>query len=338
MRPVYISGMGCTIPEERLTNEQLVAALDTSEDWIDAHTGILERRRAPAEVDTSDLGVAATRRALEARGWQGEELELLVCATCTPDAQVPSTAALIGNKLGIDPVSFDLNAACSGFVFGLAAAGSMLAQLGFGRAALCNAEKFTKVTDYQDRGSAVFFGDSAATVLLQAEPPERGFEIVDLLLASRNDGVEHVRVPIGGYFRQDGRKVKDCAICGFFDSASEILDRNQLAPSQLRAFVGHQANFRLLEQIAKGLGLTDEQHWHNVRWVGNQGSAGVVTTFCTKVEEQASSFVPGDLFLLTVFGAGYTSGSVLLRWLDQRADARAGAPAALRLSPPPTAH
>jgi 3-oxoacyl-[acyl-carrier-protein] synthase III len=314
MTPVYISGLGCAIPAGRLTNRDLAAAVDTTEEWIDVHTGILERRCAPADVDSSDLGAAATQTALESAGWHAADLEMLVCATCTPDRLVPSTASIIGRKLGVDPVCFDLNAACSGFVFGLAAASSMAVNLGLRQVALCNAEKFTKVTNYQDRASAIFFGDSAATVLLQTEEPAAGFEIVDIVLASLNEGAGYVEVPVGGYFRQEGRKVKEYALSGFYDSAGAMLDRHHLKASDLRAFVGHQANYRLLEQVARGLGLSDEQHWHNVRLVGNQGSAGVITTFCTKVEEQAQTFHSGDLFLLTVFGAGFTHGSALLRW------------------------
>ncbi|HRC87236.1 MAG TPA: ketoacyl-ACP synthase III [Thermoanaerobaculia bacterium] len=317
MMPIYIAGMGCSIPKERLTNQELIKTLDTSEEWIEAHTGILERRRANTEVDTSDLGVDATRSALAAARWPREELELLICATCTPDTQVPSTAALIGRKLGIDPICFDLNAACSGFVFGLATAASMMAHMGFRRAALCNAEKFTKVTDYQDRRSAIFFGDSSATVLLERERPAVGFEIVDLALASCNEGTEYVQIPLGGYFVQDGRKVKDYALRHFYRSASEILERNDVRPKDLRAFVGHQANLRLLEQVVNRLGLSEEQHWSNVRWIGNQGSAGVITTFCTRVAQRATQLDKGDLFLLTVFGAGFTSGSVLLRWVGE---------------------
>lgn len=314
----YISGTGSCVPGEVVTNAHLIERVATNEAWILSHTGIRERRRAPAAWDTSDLGAAATRTALERAGWAPGELELLVCATSTPDTLIPATASWIGQKLEIDPIAFDVNAACSGFVYGLATATSLMASFGYRRAALCTAEKYTRVTDYDDRSTCIFFGDSATTVLLQPDEPAVGFEIVDLSMENANEGAAFVSTPVGGTFRQDGRRVKEFALKSFEKSARQMLGRHGLGVAELKAFCGHQANLRVLEEVAGRLGVRADQHWYNVDTCGNQGAAGVVTAFCTEVERREAELADGDLFLLTVFGSGFTYGSVLLKRVDVR--------------------
>jgi 3-oxoacyl-[acyl-carrier-protein] synthase-3 len=314
----FLCGTGYCVPAEVITNADLIRRVPTNEDWILSHTGIRERRAAPQGHDTSDLGAAATRHALERAGWDPKRLQLLVCATSTPDRLIPATANYIGQKLGIDPIAFDVNAACSGFVYGLAVARGLVETLGLERAALCTAEKYTRVTDYDDRATCIFFGDSAATVLLCKARPKVGFEIVDLLMENINEGADFVTTPIGGTFRQDGRRVKEYALRSFEKSARDLLGRNGLAVGDLRAFCGHQANLRVLEEVGSRLGVRPERHWHNVETCGNQGAAGVITAFTTALDAQQASVRDGDLFLLTVFGSGFTTGSVLLRRIDAR--------------------
>jgi len=314
----YICGTGTAVPSEVVTNAALMARVDTNEAWILSHTGIRERRRAAKDVDTSDLGAAATRAALAAQGWDPASLQLLICATSTPDTLIPATASWIGRKLGINPVSFDVNAACSGFVYGLAVATSLMKTAGYTRAALCTAEKYTRVTDYDDRNTCIFFGDSAATVLLAPDRPKVGFEIVDISMENANDGAEFVSTPIGGTFRQDGRRVKEYALRSFEKSARGMLARHGIGVGSLKAFCGHQANLRVLEEVAGRLGVSAAQHWYNVDTCGNQGAAGVITAFCTAADSRAAELKDGDLFLLTVFGSGFTYGSALLRRVDAR--------------------
>ncbi len=315
---MYVAETGYHLPEERVTNADLVARVDTSEDWILGHVGITERRRAPSDEDTSDLGVRATKAALARAGWSGDELDLLVCATSTPDRLIPSTATIIGKKMGIDPVSFDVNAACSGFVYGLSTACALASFHGYERAAVTVAEKYTRITDYDDRATCIFFGDGAATVLLQKEEPEVGFEVLDTSLKNLNEGADCVTTPLAGYFHQDGRTVKRYAVNSLHESAEQMLGRHGLLISDIRYFTGHQANLTLLEEVGKLIGLSPEQHWFNVDLCGNQGGAGVGTTFCSKAEAHADELEDGDLFLLTVFGAGFTMGSALLRRVDTR--------------------
>lgn len=312
----YLCGLGTFVPPDVITNADIIARVETSEDWILSHTGVRERRRAPAGWNTSDLGAAATRDALERAGWNPRELELLICATSTPDRLIPATASYIGQKLGIDPIAFDVNAACSGFVYGLATARAMMQSFGYRRAALCTAEMYTRVTDYDDRSTCIFFGDSATTVLLTPERPAVGFEVLDLTMGNVNEGADFVTTPVGGTFRQDGRRVKEYALRCFEASARDMLGRHGLEPQQLRAFCGHQANLRVLEEVAQRLGVRSEQHWHNVSTCGNQGAAGVITAFCAGLAEHEAEVRDGDLFLLTVFGSGFTYGSVLLRRID----------------------
>ena len=310
--------MGYYHPERRVTNWDLTERMDTSDEWIRDHTGIRERRYADDDVDTSDLGVVATHRALENARLHPGELDVLICATSTPDALIPSTASYIANKLHLQATAFDVNAACSGFIYGLAVADGLVSGQREGRVALCAAEKYTRVIDPHDRANSIFWGDGAGTVVLQPERPVLGIEVVDVSLANHNEGADLVRIPIGGHFEMDGRAVKKIAFEGLVSSATGILERNHLGPGDLRGFVCHQANLRMIEALADRLGIDSERHWHNVELFGNQGAAGVLTAFCAGIEERADELMDGDLFLLTVYGSGFTGGSALLRWVDGR--------------------
>lgn len=317
-KPVYIAGSGHFFPEPTLTNADLEGFLDTTDAWILAHTGIRERRRAPIGMDTSDLGVRAVTSALQRTSWRAEDLQLLVCSTSTPDQFTPSTASYIGHKLSIDPVAFDVGAACSGFVYGLSVAQAMMLADGYGKVAVCAAEKFTKVTDYTDRSTAILFGDGAACVLLQPDVPEVGFEIVDVRLRNEHVGANLVVTPTRGYFRQVGKEVVKYALAGMRDQALDMLARHGLATADIRGFIFHQANLRILEQVAAAVGVEDEQHWHDVEWAGNQSSAGVATTLCDRIEHHSDELRHGDLVMMTTYGSGFTSGCALLRRIDRR--------------------
>lgn len=315
-QPTYITGMGYHHPERVVDNAHFEANLDTTDAWIRERTGIIERRYADETVDTSDLGAIATRRALHDAGWNADYVDLLVCATSTPDALIPSTACYIANKLGMPSIAFDVNAACSGFVYGLATAQGMMAAQGAQHVILCAAEKYSRVTDQTDRANAIFWGDAAASVALQAERPERGMEVVDILLKNRNEGADLVRTPIGGYFTMVGNRVKTIASDGMAGNVTELLERNGLEPADLRALVAHQANLRLVEKLAASFDIDDTRHWTNVEKFGNQGAAGAVTSLMQGIESTNGDLRDGDLFLMVVYGSGFTGGSVLLRWVD----------------------
>jgi 3-oxoacyl-[acyl-carrier-protein] synthase-3 len=307
----FIAGSGYHHPEPRLTNADLERLVDTSDEWIMRHTGIRERRRAPDGVDTSDLAVAATKRALDRSGIAGGDLDALICATSTPDCLAPATASYVCNKMGVRALAFDLNASCSGFVYGLAVAQGLMEAHGLDCVALCAAEKYTRVIDYDDRRFAIFFGDGAGTVILKRERPAAGAEIVDVRLSSRNEGAELAVTPVKGFFSMDGPAIKPIATDLLVSSAREMLDRHGLRISDLSAFMAHQMNYRLLEDLVAELGVSEDQHWHNVELAGNHGGAGIVTTLCAGLER--NTLRDGDLLLLTVVGSGFTAGSALLR-------------------------
>jgi 3-oxoacyl-[acyl-carrier-protein] synthase-3 len=313
----FINGLAYHPPAQRVTYFDLMERMDTSDEWIRDHTGIRERRYAPADMNTSDLGAISTRDALQDAGVDPAELEALICVTSTPDCLIPSTASYIANKLGLtSTTAFDVNAACSGFVYGLAVAQALMHSQGHSRIALCAAEKYTRVIDPHDRANSIFWGDAAGTIVLQPERPVIGLELVDLTLSNYNEDADFVRIPVGGCFEMKGRAVKEIAFEGLVASATQMLERHELGPEDLRGFVCHQANLRMIEALAARLGVEEHQHWHNVEMFGNQGAAGVVTAFCAGLHENITELEDGDLFLLTVYGAGFTGGSALLRWIS----------------------
>jgi 3-oxoacyl-[acyl-carrier-protein] synthase-3 len=313
MASTFIAGSGYHHPEGRLTNAHLERMVDTSDDWIMSHTGIKERRRADDAVNTSDLGVIATRRALEGAGWQRDDVELLICTTSTPDCLAPATASYICNKLELPAIAFDVNASCSGFVYALEVADTMIKSERYSRVALCAADKYTRVVDYSDRRYSIFWGDGAGTVLLQRDRPPAGAELVDHLLLSRNKDAALATTPIHGYFAMDGAAIKPIAMELMVRSTEEMLNRHGLQVSDLRGFMGHQMNGRLLDALGERLGLSTEQHWRNVEYAGNQGGAGIATTLCAGMANNGMR--DGDLLLLAVVGTGFTAGSALLRWM-----------------------
>lgn len=318
---LYLTGSGFHHPEPRLTNRDLERVVATSDAWIREKTGIRERRVLPLHLRASDMGVLALRRALASARRPASDLDHLVCATSSPDTLVPSVGCHIARKLGIRPVAFDVNAACAGFVFGLQVLRGLFAAGDCRRAALVATENYTRFTDYQDRATCVYWGDAAAAAIVEAERPARpSLEVVDLHTACWPEGVDFVRIPVGGFIQQDGRKVKEYATRGFLESARTLLERTGVRPEELAGFVGHQANYRLLEALCRELGIPADRHWHTVTLFGNQGAAGAPATLARAVRRQRLQ--DGDPILVTVFGAGFAMGSALLRF---RPAARDGA-------------
>jgi 3-oxoacyl-[acyl-carrier-protein] synthase III len=317
----YINGLAYHHPERVVTNFDLMKTMDTSDEWILGHTGIRERRYAPDDMNTSDLGAIATGNALKDARLDPSELDALICVTSTPDMLIPSTASYIANKLGLrGTTAFDVNAACAGFVYGLAVAQGLLHSQGHDRIVLCAAEKYTRVIDPTDRANSIFWGDGSAAMVLQPGRPLVGLELLDVSLSNYNEEPDLVRIPIGGCFEMSGRAVKAIAFDGLVASATAMLARHDLSVEQLRGFVCHQANLRMIEALADRLGVEEHQHWHNVEMFGNQGAAGALTAFCAGLHKRRDELQDGDLFMLTVYGAGFTGGSALLRWIDDTHD------------------
>jgi 3-oxoacyl-[acyl-carrier-protein] synthase III len=312
---IYVAALASHHPEGVVTNRDLEASLDTTSEWIERSTGILQRRRVQPGENAGDLAIAATRRALANAGWLPRDLDLIVCATSSSDMMLPAAATYLGHALGVDAVAFDVNAACAGFAYGMAAVRSMMTGMGYRKAALCCSDTYTRFVDDGDRRTAVLFGDGAATVLLQSERPAWGAEVVDVALENWKDGLGLVSVPVGGTWHMEGRKVTGPALKLLADCSTRVLERNHLVVEDLRVFIAHQANYRMLESLVEHLGVNPSQHWSNVREKGNQGAAGALAAFAEGVERHGSDLLDGDPILVTVVGAGFTSGSVLLRWI-----------------------
>jgi len=316
MTSIFVTGMGFHVPSERISNAQLASQLDTSEGWLDEHLGINSRRRSADNETTARMGALALEVALAESSKQKAEIDLLMCATATPDLLIPATACQIGNLLGINPVSFDIGATCSGFPYALSVAAAMLQTTRFQCAALVASDRFTRFVDYEDRRTCVFFGDSASSVLLESTRPHRGLELVDHLLLNRNEGASTVTMPVHGYFTQDGRKVREEALKGFEEVVTCLLSRNHMTSRDLAGFVGHQANYRILEQVCQTLGVPEAKHWHNVREFGNQGGAGCLTALCQHIQQRKHELRDGDAVVVATFGAGFTMGALLFRWCN----------------------
>ena len=324
---VAILGTGYHVPEARLTNADLEGRLETSDEWIRTRTGIRERRVAAVGEATSDLALPAARQALERAGLRGSDLDLIVVATVTPDHAFPSTGCLLQARLGaLHAAAFDISAACTGFLYGLAAVEAMI-RAGTARYALViGAEVLTRILDWQDRGTAVLLGDGAGAAVLGPAAP--GFGILSTVLGCDGDGGPLVRMPAGGSrlpasaetvagrlhtFQQNGREVYRFAIQIMGDAAEEALGRARLRPEDVALLVPHQANFRIIEAAARRFSFPLERVWVNIDRFGNTSSASIPIGLAEAVE--AGRLRRGDVALLVAFGAGLTWGAATVRWV-----------------------
>ncbi len=313
---VYLTGWGAHHPSNRLTNDQLVAALDTSHEWLDSRIGIRERRIAVDET-VADLGAAALTRAMDSAGVHADELDLVISASAFDDHDVPSSAARIAAQVGVEAFTFDVSAACSGWLVGLEVAAAMIAA---GRAqlvAVCAAEKTSIGVDPDDRASRPFFGDAAAATIVSPDRPDRGLEVVAMARHSDNDEHDAVIIPRGGFFRMDGHRTRTWVEKAIAGTAAELLEGADLAAGDLRGLVCHQANLRLLERIAADLGVAPDHHWHNVEWAGNTSAAGAPTALAEALDD-AGGLDHGDHVLVVTVGGGLNVVGALLRWVGEQ--------------------
>ncbi|MDX1620483.1 MAG: beta-ketoacyl-ACP synthase III [Nitriliruptorales bacterium] len=321
--PIRISGLGTYLPDRVMTNEDWAEELDTSDDWITTRTGIRERHVAAPNQATSDLAVAAGKAALADAGLGVEDVATVVLATTTPDHSIPGTAPIVAAALGTEAPAFDLNAACSGFVYGLNIAGSLALQ-GTGPVLLIGAETLTRVTDRQDRSTAVLFGDGAGAAVLERDPfsslgPfDAGADgtIADILMTPAGG----TRTPVDAaaldarqqYLGMRGPEVYRHAVTRMAASSQAVLDQAQLAVEDVDLFVGHQANLRILEAVARRLGLPEDRCHVTVDRHGNTSAASIPLALGDA--RAAGRLQPGTRVLLTAFGAGLTWASCLLTW------------------------
>ncbi len=309
IRRAKITSVSHYLPERRVTNKDLERIVDTSDEWIVERTGIRERRIADKGQATSDLGAAAAKRLLEKRGIDAAEVDLIIVATVTPDMFFPSSACLVQTKIGAKNAwGFDLSGACSGFVYALATAMQFIASGAHNKVMVIGADVMTSIIDFQDRATCVLFGDGAGAVLVEpAEDGECG--IVDFILRSDGGGGQFLYMPGGGslnpassetvqkkmhYVHQDGRNVFKFAVRGMVE------------------IIPHQANLRIIKAAVEKMGLEESQVAINIDRYANT-TAGTIP-ICLSEAVDSKTIQPKDLILIASFGAGFTWGSLLLRW------------------------
>lgn len=317
-----VTGCGSYLPSRVVTNAELAERVDTTDEWIRQRTGIRERRMAEDGEMTSDLGVKAAEEALAMAGLSGADLDLIVCATATPDETFPATATRIQDRLGMrQGAAFDVQAVCAGFIYGLAVADNFL-RLGQARTALVvGAETFSRILDYEDRSTCVLFGDGAGAVVLQAAEGNGAIESGVLSTHLYSDGRHHDALYVDGgpsstgtvgHVRMEGREVFRHAVVRMAEAIDAALAANGLNPGDIDWLVPHQANLRIIEAMARRLNLPQDRVVVTVDRHANTSAASIPLALCEAVGDQRIR--SGDLILMEAMGGGFTWGSALLRW------------------------
>jgi 3-oxoacyl-[acyl-carrier-protein] synthase-3 len=306
MRGAQIKGWGTALPEKVVTNDDLAATLDTSDEWITERTGIRERRIGGT---TSGLAIDAARQAMEAAGWAPESVDLVILATTSPDQQVPATSSTVQHELGLSCGAFDLNAACSGFAYGLVTAHGLI-DAGMDRILVIGAETLSRITDWDDRGTAILFADGAGAVAL--ESVDGPGELLAWDLGSDGSARHILDADIGGYLRMDGREVFRRAVRVMVSSANITLEKAGVDVDDIAIVVPHQANIRIIESACNKLGIPMEKAISILDRTGNTSSATIPMALAEAAD--TGRLEPGDLVLLVGFGAGMTWASALIRW------------------------
>jgi 3-oxoacyl-[acyl-carrier-protein] synthase-3 len=326
MKYSRIIGTGSYLPERILTNNDLEKVLDTSDEWIVSRTGIRERRIAGDQEYTSDLAAQAALRALEMAGLAAGDIDLVVVGTVTGDFSWPATACMVQTLIGAERAfAFDISAACSGFIYGLATADNFLRSGSVRRALVIGAEIFSRIVDWEDRTTCVLFGDAAGAVVLEQQEGKRGLLSTHLhsdgsfweLLYQPGFGSRNPPGGNGGkaqspYLQMKGNEVFKIAVRSLYEVAVEALEANSMTVGDIDWFIPHQANSRILEATAKRLELPLEKLVANVSRVGNTSGASVPVALDEL--NRSGSLKTGDIVLLDAFGAGFTWGSALVRW------------------------
>ena len=327
-KSIVISGTGSYLPEKILTNQEISTFVDTNDEWIYSRSGIKERRIARKDEAASDLALEAARRALASANLKPEDIELVVVTTVTPDMMFPSTACLLQAKLGIrnNIPCFDIEAACSGFVYGLEVASKMMRSGFYKNALVVSAEKMSSMLDWEDRNTCVLFGDGAGAVVLSISDTP-GIGILDTVLGADGSRQVTLELPAGGSaiptthetldaklncIKMDGREVFKSAVKIMGEKAFEVLDRCGVAPEQISLLIPHQANTRIIESVTKRLKLPEEKVFVNIEKYGNTSSASIPIALDEALA--AGRIKKDDYILFVAFGAGLTWGATLVKW------------------------
>ncbi|MCK9422405.1 MAG: ketoacyl-ACP synthase III [Bacteroidales bacterium] len=320
-----ISGIHAWVPPYILTNKELESMVETTDEWIVTRTGIRERHIQKGEgLGTSDMGVEAVRGLLEKTGTRPEEIDMVICATVTPDMVFPATANIISDKAGIkNAFSYDLNAACSGLLYAVVTASKFIETGTCKKIVVVGADKMSSITDYSNRETCVLFGDAAGAMLL--EPTTEDIGIMDSIMQTDGFGRVHLHMKAGGSLRpsshetvdakehfvyQEGQPVFKFAVTKMADVAAEIMERNNLTGEDISFLVPHQANLRIIEATARRMGIGKDQVTINIERYGNTTSATI--PLC--LWEWENKLKKGDNIILAAFGGGFTWGSIWVKW------------------------
>lgn len=320
-----ITAVNGYVPDYILTNAELSTMVDTNDEWITTRTGIKERRILKGEgLGTSDLAVPAVQGLLKKRGIGAEEIDLIIFCTTTPDMPFPATANSFAHKIGaINAWGFDMQAACSGFLFGLATGAQFIETGKHKKVLVVGADKMSSIVDYQDRATCIIFGDGAGAALL--EPSTEGYGIIDSVLKSDGSGIPFLNMKAGGslkpashetidarehYAYQEGKAVFKFAVTNMADVAAEVMERNNLTADDIAWLVPHQANKRIIDATAARTGVSEDKVIVNIERYGNTTNATI--PLC--LWEWENKFKKGDNLILAAFGGGFTWGSLYLKW------------------------
>lgn len=332
MSKIYaaITAVNGYVPDYVLTNQELETMVDTNDEWIVTRTGIKERRilKEPGKA-TSDLAVPAVKGLLEKRGISADEIELIIFCTSTPDMMFPATANILADKIGATKAwGYDLQAACSGFLFGLTTAAQFIESGKHTKVLVVGADKMSSVVNYKDRNTCILFGDGCGCVLL--EPNDEGNGVVDAILKTDGSGGPYLNIKGGGslnpathqtveaglhYAYQEGRTVFKFAVTNMAEVAAEVMKKNNLTSADVDWLVPHQANKRIIDATAERAGLSDDKVMINIHKYGNTTS-GTIPLCLWEWENQLKK---GDNLILAAFGGGFTWGALYLKWAYTKA-------------------
>jgi 3-oxoacyl-[acyl-carrier-protein] synthase-3 len=326
LRTASIIGTGSYVPERVLTNADLEKIVDTSDEWILTRTGIRERRVAGLEQPTSDLAANAARSAMENAGITADEIDLIICATVTPDMFFPSTACFVQTKIGaMNAACFDISAACSGFLFGIETARQFIATRTYNTVLVIGADKLSSIVDWTDRNTCVLFGDGAGAAILRHREGSRG--ILASRMGSNGNLAEILYIPGGGSacpvtaenasekpatIRMNGRETYKHAVTAMVSASVEVLQDAGLSTSEITCFIPHQANLRIIEAIASRMDVAMDRFHINLDRYGNTSAAAVAIALDEAARE--GRFQRGDKILMVVFGGGLTWASTVVEW------------------------
>lgn len=319
-----ITAVNAYAPEYILTNKELEGMVDTNDEWITSRTGIKERRILKGDFGTSDMAVIAVNGLLKKRGLSASEIDLIIFCTTTPDMLFPATANVLANKIGANNAwGYDLNAACSGFLFGLVTGSQFIETGKHQRVLVVGGDKMSSIINYKDRTSCIIFGDGCGAVLL--EPNTEGYGVIDSILKSDGSGGPYLHQKAGGSLRpashetvdndehflyQEGQAVFKFAVTNMADVAADIMERNKLSPDDIAWLVPHQANKRIIDATSSRTGIDPDKVMINIERYGNTTNGTI--PLC--LWEWESRLKKGDNLILAAFGGGFTWGSLYLKW------------------------